>query len=312
MKEWDEYRIRIPNTSEYSPGDGTVLTTVHHVVHVPGARRILEDDRLRAGLIYDESRLNKSRTCVTWVSANTWGLGSIYGNVQFSFDWSELIKGRQFYWVEVMKSYSPHAYRLLVTDRDLSNSSRVTPYDPSKDEGPLRRQGGAWYWNGKATSEFMIEADINLSDCIDFNFISHNSNNCSLNGPSCADRNVPSYVTGGKVLAFLLGNDIHTIDHVLKVPPEHRPEGLLSNAVELGIAGIDSALGSKAKRFSGAIRSRDSRLAVVRGALALYGADQKQAARELVGLLKSRDVFEKAIVEIVNEHFGISGWILPD
>lgn len=61
------------------------LTTVRHVVHVPFARRIVEDGRIKAGLVYDESRLNKSRISVAWVSANTWGPGSIYGTVEFQF-----------------------------------------------------------------------------------------------------------------------------------------------------------------------------------------------------------------------------------
>lgn len=160
--EWTPYRIRIPEATRRRSRDGIILETVHHVVHVPTARRILEDNRLRAGLIYDESRLNRSRMCVTWVSANTWGPGSIYGNVQFSFAWSDLIRDRRVYWVEAMPDYSPRAYRLLLTDRDLSASRHVTPYDPASDEGPLRERDGVWYWNGNYTSEFMIDADLPL------------------------------------------------------------------------------------------------------------------------------------------------------
>lgn len=98
MPEWDPYKIKFPKPG--SPLKGALpLETVHHVVHVPAARRILEDGKLRAGLVYDESRLKKSRTSVTWLSANSWGQGSIYGNVQFSFAWSDLIGERHFYWV---------------------------------------------------------------------------------------------------------------------------------------------------------------------------------------------------------------------
>jgi hypothetical protein len=81
MKEWEKYKIR---------GDlatvGAKLNTVRHIVHVLGARRIIEDDKIKAGLVYDESRLNRSRISVTWVSANTWAFGSIYGTVEFQFD----------------------------------------------------------------------------------------------------------------------------------------------------------------------------------------------------------------------------------
>jgi hypothetical protein len=93
MSEWTPYRIRIPKESAPSSHDGQRLETIYHVVHLPTARRILEDGRLRAGLIYDESRLRKSRICVTWLSANTWAPGSIYGNVQFAFPWIDDLIG---------------------------------------------------------------------------------------------------------------------------------------------------------------------------------------------------------------------------
>jgi hypothetical protein len=83
---------------------------------VPAARRIIEDKRLKAGLVYDASKLNKSRISVAWVSANTWGLGSIYGTVEFEFAWSDLVAGQKIYWVEAM-NYRPTAYRLLLSKR---------------------------------------------------------------------------------------------------------------------------------------------------------------------------------------------------
>ncbi len=135
------------------------------MVHVPEARRILEDERIKAGLVHDESRLKSSRVCVTWLSANTWRYGSIYGNVQFTFDWRSIVKGRRVYWVEAMEGYKPAAYRFLLTDRDLTGSSYVKSYDPEIDNGPLKQKGSKWYWNGKYTSEFMIDEDLLLKKC---------------------------------------------------------------------------------------------------------------------------------------------------
>lgn len=308
--EWTSYRIRIPEATRRHSRDGVILETVHHVVHVPTARRILEDNRLRAGLIYDESRLNRSRMCVTWVSANTWGPGSIYGNIQFSFAWSDLIRDRRVYWVEAMPDYSPRAYRLLLTDRDLSASRHVTPYDPASDEGPLRERDGVWYWNDTYTSEFMIDADLPLRRCTGFAFINHRPDRCRLNGSSCTDRTAPPYRTGGRVLAFLLGNDLHGVDRVLKTPVAPRRGRPLSDAVDVGIDGIMRALGNNKSRFAGGIWRPTSRQAVLRGALALYGADRKAEGRKLISLLKSQEVFEKALTEIVNDHFGINNWTL--
>jgi hypothetical protein len=94
--EWDRFKFEI------GKGNSNELTTVRHVVHLPLARRIVEDGRIKAGLVYDESRLNKSRIGVAWVSANTWGPGSIYGTVEFQFAWADLVAGQKVYWVEAM------------------------------------------------------------------------------------------------------------------------------------------------------------------------------------------------------------------
>ena len=312
MTEWTHYRIGIPNGGASSSDDGQLLETVYHVVHLPIARRILEDGHLRSGLVYDESRLRKSRICVTWLSANTWAPGSIYGNVQFAFPWNKQIRKRHCYWVEAIPSYNPPAYRILLTDRDRSESRHVREYDPASDNGPLREHKGRWYWNGSYTSEFMLESDVSLKDCRGFDFISHHSSICRPNGRGCPDFETTSEKVGGQVMAFLLGNGLHTIDHVLKQPSRSDPDRALSYAVDRGVRGIRRALGRKKDRFGGAIRSESSRRAVLRGALALYGLGNTTAAKELVARLNSQNTFEKALSEIVDAHFEIKGWSLPD
>jgi len=202
VPEWDPYACQIPKPVGYTAKPCSELTEVHHVVHVPAARRILEDGTIRAGLVYDESRLNRSRLCVTWLSANTWTDGSIYGTVQFTFDWGDIINGQQIYWVEAMTDYSPSAYRLLLTDRNLAKSSRVQVYDPTTDDGPLKRKGKTWYWNRDFTSEFMVEADLSLSLCKKLSFIRHHETICRLNGPSCPEKRIDHPTTGGRIMAF--------------------------------------------------------------------------------------------------------------
>ena len=54
--------------------------------------------------------------------------GSIYGNIQFTFDWNKIIRGRNIYWVEAIE-YGVHAYRLLLTDRTLKEGKLAQPYD---------------------------------------------------------------------------------------------------------------------------------------------------------------------------------------
>ena len=312
MSEWLPYRITIPKEGAESARDGQRLETVHHIVHVPMAQRILEDGHLRAALIYDESRLRKSRTCVTWLSANTWMYGSIYGNVQFSFPWDKEIHKRRCYWVEAMENYNPHAYRILFTDRDMSGSTHLREYDPTSSRGPLRKHDGEWFWNGKYTSEFMVESDIDLNQCIGFDFVKHHPTYCRPDASSCNDLNTSARKTGGSMMAFLLGHSLHSIDHVLKQRPKSDKTRMLSDTLDVGVEGIRQALGMKKERFGGPIKLDTSRKAVLRGALALYGSGQLAAARKLVALLKSADIFETALVEIVNEHFKTKSWTLPD
>jgi hypothetical protein len=75
MPDWDKYRIRRSEEVE--------IETVRHIAHVPTAKRIIEDGRIKSGLIYDQSVLNRSRISVVWLSANTWANGSMYGTVAF-------------------------------------------------------------------------------------------------------------------------------------------------------------------------------------------------------------------------------------
>jgi hypothetical protein len=124
MPEWKRFKMSLKPLRREG-GTAHELTTVRHIVHVPVARRIIEDGRIKAGLVYDESRLNRWRLSVVGVSANTWGPGSIYGTVEFQFSWSDLIVDRKIYWVEGMDDYSPPAYRLLLTKQtDVPSSVR--------------------------------------------------------------------------------------------------------------------------------------------------------------------------------------------
>jgi hypothetical protein len=172
-EEWKRYACDMPGAERGSrKAQCVVLTDVFHVAHVPDARRIIEDNRLRARIVYDESKLNRTRTYVCWVSANAWAPGSIYGTVEFSFKWLDVIEGKKVYWVEAMTQYSPPAYRFLLTRDD------HTDYDPKTEDGPLRKRGKEWYWNGDYCAEFMIEEDLPLDLCRTVNFLRHHPNLC--------------------------------------------------------------------------------------------------------------------------------------
>ena len=303
--EWEAFQVTRLGSKRRGSEDRAGLSTVYHIVHLPAARRILEDGRLKAGLIYDKSKLNRSRICVTWLSANTWVHGSIYGNVKFAFDWADIIEGRRIYWVEAIAHEGFDAYRFLLTKRDMSNSEDVVPYDPGNDNGPLQKLNGEWYWNANYTSEFMLEADIPIRKCTKLSFVEHYSDHCRTTGTSCEYQQDSPQETAARMLAFLLSSSINR--KVRDLLRENRNgTKRLTRGAKMGINGICLALGFDADSFVGRIRTVKTRQAVLLGALALYGAEQDQDARALVALLNSQDVFEKALGEAICKKLGVT------
>lgn len=304
MPEWEPYACNIPKRLPSDTANCYELTKVHHVVHVPEAQRILEDGKIEARLVYDESRLKKHRVCVVWLSANTWGSGSIYGNVQFTFDWSDIIehcvsKDYTIYWVEALE-YRPPAYRFLLADSNLDISD-VLQYDPLKANGPLRRKSDTWYWNGEYTSEFMIKADLPLELCKGIEAVSHNVM-CRHHGRACTDRDASTSEISGRMMAFILGRKIRNANLIMQANGGRQ--------MDYGVADIMRSLG-KSKYFDGEIEAPLLRQAVLIGALALYGYGQYKEAKNLISLLANQQVFDDALREIVAKHFHCPGYQLP-
>ena len=81
-KPWTRYACKIPGKGV--TGTCSVMDVVHHVTHTPAALRIIEDQKISRGLIYDKCSLRDSRTTVVWLSPNQWVNGSRYGNVEFT------------------------------------------------------------------------------------------------------------------------------------------------------------------------------------------------------------------------------------
>ena len=308
MNEWDAHRISIPKSGEMG-ANISELDEIYHVVHPPEARRILEVGKISAGIVYDESRLNVTRAHVVWLSANRWSPGSIYGTVEFTFPWLPLVAGKRFYWVESMPGYRPPAYRILITDKDLSSLPFLRPYNPSTDKGPLRERNGTWYWNHGDTSEFLLERTLDLSECVNFQGTSHRPDRCRMHGSQCTELQTSTYKTTARMLSFILGHDIHSIDHVFKgrIPTGvNRP---LSYEFTNGIGGIWLAfVVHKNARFEGEVTALKEGKAILKGALALYGSGQSRDARKLTRLLRDEASFKAAFEAVVNDHFGISNW----
>lgn len=297
MAPWDPYRIRA--------GDEVEMETVRHVAHVPTARRIVEDGRIKSGLVYDKSVLNKSRISVVWLSANTWSDGSMYGTVEFEFPWSAIVDGKNVYWVEAITDYNPTAFRFLLSERDVT-SRHVHPYDPAVDDGPLRLRGGRWFRAGGLTSEFMIEDDIPLRRSTAIDFVRHHPRHCNLNGGSCVDIRRPQSPqrSAARVLAQTLSHGDHSIDRLWK------PEGLrpVFTPLETGYSGLLLDLTNNKIEYGGPLKRPESCGRVVSGALALYADDRLDAARDILALLQSPGHCERAFLKTIRPHFDDHRW----
>jgi hypothetical protein len=299
MKDWSRFRIQ---TKEPLPIETGLLEQVHHIVHLRISRRILEDEQIRAGLIHDESKLNKSRLCVAWLSANYWHNGSIYGTVRLTFDWNQIIEGSSLYWVEDMNYPNP-AYRLLITDRDLTASKKVVPYDPIADDGPVRLRGGRWLWNAKYTSEFMVERDLPLAEAKAISFVNHSR---CRERRGCPEEDIHPNAAGAQTFAFLLGNGIHCVDHLLK------DEKALNSEADTCVNQLWRSLGRKEEFFGGALSKSKSTEDVLLGALALLGSGQVAAAKETLKTFKNQEVFTAALTALIRKHFELPDWEIQD
>jgi hypothetical protein len=70
------------------------------VTHTLAALRIIEDQKISRGLIYDKCSLRDSRTTVVWLWPNKWVNGSRLGNIEFTYEFKSLVKSQKIYWVE--------------------------------------------------------------------------------------------------------------------------------------------------------------------------------------------------------------------
>jgi hypothetical protein len=308
--EWYPYRVQYhPPTKNWIYPDCQELETVYHVAHVPDACRILDDREIKAGLIGDESHLRETRTTVAWFSANTWNQGSIYGNVQFAFSWDELIEGKNIYWVEVMTAYNPSAYRFLITAAKPHNLRRITPYDPTTDEGPLRKIKGRWYWNGRFTSEFMIDMNVTLRGCQEVTFIKHSLHICRLHGPQCSGRARPYFSSGAQVLAYVISNDM---TYISKRFLAEKPRGryYIDYVVQDSLECLLMEL-AEDNKFGGPLKAMESRAAALKGALSLYGVGLADDARQLINLFNSFIGLKRSLEEMTNDYLKVTDLTIP-
>jgi hypothetical protein len=264
------------------------MDEMHHVTHAPAALRILEDAKISRRLISDKCSLNDSRTTVVWLSPNRWIFGSIYGNVESTYDFKALVKGRKIYWVEVHTVYNPHACRFLITNEDVGHLP-VQPYDPTQEEGPLRCDEGVWYWNWTYTGEFMLQSTVWLTDCQRVDFIKHHDRICSIGG--CNDLGKDGYQAAGRVIAYILSRGTNVIK-------------LEKASLDRGLFEIRVSLGASAGKLAGPIKVDVNVDAVLRAALLQYAMGEFSAAKQTASFIGSDEIFKNRLSNLAKTTLG--------
>lgn len=303
--EWAKYDFQVGGRS------AAVLTDVNHVAHLAEARAVVDAGQVTARPVYDESRLNKTRAHVCWASANFWSNGSMYGTVEFTFPWAQLVAGREIYWVEAIEKYNPTAYRFLITDRKPPSAPGVAPYDATSENGPLKRVADVWHWNGDLTAEFMIEGPLLLSLCQKVSFVTHHPSYCRLNGTKCPEIKSVWTKSAARFVGYLLGTRSSAANAALLPDvglPHDRPS---LTSIEAAYSGLYFALGGKPERFGGKVRSIDGACRLVRAALLQYAFEEDEDARATIAMIESEPLFRRALRRLLASHFDIPRKWLP-
>lgn len=297
--EWRAYKVgeksKRPNWTEQTCQP---FSHLYHIAHIDHAYDIVRNQEIQSYLVQDKSILNKERISVVWLSPNDWYQGSMYGNIRFCLDLNDVISGMSFYWVEVMKEYTPVAPRILITDK---NHPDLSPYDPTVGDGPWWHDvsTNTHYRNGDFNLEFMLERDVQLKEVKEYDFVKHHESFCNKKDKGCAHKGWTPEKAGGVFVAGITGNEI-----------------------KVGVASFESAYQKSWYEFARWIKAQRYTYAgnlvhtgvgktIAKAYLAAYSRYDYDGCREIAGLFLSLDaLLEACAVAIEWRLKGSRGWHL--
>lgn len=302
---WKKYRVGRPsNRRNWTEPSCSPCSEVSHVSHIDVALRIVEDGKIRQGLVFDESVLNVRRILVCWLSPNSWSNGFRYGNIRFNYDFESLVEGKRYYWVEAITAYTPVACRILVTTED--RSTELQEYDPTVGDGPWWHDSstGKHYINGNYCLEFMVEGDLSLRKSRSVDFVKHHPDWCSIHRTSpklCNDLGMHDGHGGARFLmrAASRGIDLSPLKKLL-IEDEH---GALTYRVKEAVGWATTKL-LNLNYSSQIAASSDTGLAVARAVLNALAIGRVVEAQLLASLFRSESTLMKALSTVIGESLG--------
>jgi len=312
--EWERFKVgRVSTRSNWTNSDCTPARTVSHVTHIEPSITILREGKIRAGLVFDKSKLNTKRILVSWLSPNDWaGAGGFrYGNIRFTYDWRSLIEDKKSYWVESV-AYKIRACRILITDMD--RGSELDLYDPCIPNGPWwhDKANVQHYFNMDYCLEFMFEEDLIVNKHTRLDFVNHNDRYCSIhrNNPSnCKDLGRSAYHAQDIFLASVVAQSIRLKGMRLtkKEGDDTVPDLSLTTAFSSLWLYLSEAV--KRRGSCGGSVTTDDKLAIplARAVLNAY-AYKHNEIYSLSSLFKSKEDLMYSCAKVTAKNFRLSNW----
>lgn len=307
-RECHRFQVGEPSRNpEWTNNECRPFNSVSHVSHLDSALAIMKGRLIRAGLVFDESKLKTARILVSWTSPNYWTPGFRYGNTRFELPWGRLVSTKKFYWIEVIP-YDTPACRILITDRD---HSELAVYDPASRDGPwwFDANSGIHYYNGTTCLEFMFEGDLICDNHVRVSFVKHHESYCAVNSTrarDCSELGMTEIEARRRFLAGLLGRKIG-VDPVWfsretePVPAEIN--GAWSDL--LPWLSSEKLYGPYLGKLVG--RSPEA-TATARAICNAYYLGIDDEARGLRGLFADQAAFEEGLGRLLAQHIGLSNW----
>ncbi len=309
-RPWERFAVGKPSSNpRWTETTCQPLETVSHVAHVDTALDIVQDGRIRPGLVFDKSKLNKDRILVAWTSPNDWsGAGGFRsGNISFDFNWETLIKGLNYYWVEDV-AYGIPACRILVTDQYHGDKpDKLERYDPTLGAGPWWHDTSSdkHYWNGNYCLEIMLERELLLSEAIGIDFVGHSRKGCCNDYKTCPEMGDPAEKGGAKFLAGLAGRYLD--GKQVKLTGEVEGIAVPSSKLEAASRKLQRELVPLDEEYTwgGPVRAEDvGAAACVRALLNAYSRSQAADQRALAGLFASERDLRRICLQLIGNMFG--------
>ena len=207
-------------------------------------------------------------------------------------------RNRKMYWVEsvdLVRVGPLFVFFLTENDRHSTKNKRIKFYDPQENKGPVRSKRGSWYYRSDRTSHFLVEGDVSIDQCTKIDFVDHVDCKCLSYSDSCSEKGRLSQQTSPRMMAYVLGRGIHSVDNFLS-PEKAKTLG------DFGIRGLIRELKEGDWKFKGTVSNRNRSEALLRGALSLYEAEFDEEAKVVLSQLSNDKVFHKALRKLVGKH----------